>query len=34
MQNLAFSQVSDDPYCNSNVNSGTKPYAANLMFSQ
>ena len=32
MQNLAFSEVSDSPYCNSNVKSGTESYAADLMF--
>ena len=32
MQNLAFSEVSRDPYCNSNANSGTKAYVANLIF--
>ena len=32
MQNLAFSEVSSDPYCNSNANSGTKAYVANLIF--
>ena len=32
MQNLAFSEVSDGRYCNSNVNSGTETSAATLMF--
>lgn len=32
MQNLLFSELSDDPYCNVNVNSGAENYAANLMF--
>ena len=32
MQNLAFSEVSDGPYCNSNANSGTETYAATLVF--
>ena len=32
MQNLAFSEVSSKPYCDSNVNSGTKTYAVNLIF--
>ena len=32
MQNLAFSQMSGDPYCNKNVNSGSETYAANLIF--
>ena len=32
MQNLAFSEVSGGPYCNSNVNTGTETYAANLIF--
>ena len=31
MQNLAFSEVSDGSYCNSNVNGGTITYAA-IMF--
>ena len=32
MLNLVFSEVSDGPYCNSNVNSGTETYAANIKF--
>ena len=32
MQNLAFSEVSGDPYCNNNANSGTEAYVANLIF--
>ena len=32
MKNLAFSEVSNDPYYNSNVNSVTETYATNLMF--
>ena len=32
MQNIAFSEVSDGRYCNSNVNTGTETCAANLMF--
>ena len=31
MQNLAFSEVSDGSFCNSNVNSGTITYEANIM---
>ena len=32
MQNLALAEVSDGPYCNSNINCGTETHAANLMF--
>ena len=32
MQNIAFSEVSGGPYCNSNINSETETYAANLIF--
>ena len=32
MQNFAFSQVSDGPYCNGNANGGTEICAANLIF--
>ena len=31
MQNLAFSEVSDGSFCNSNVNSGAITYTANIM---
>ena len=31
MQNLAFSEVSDGSFYNSNVNSGTITYTANIM---
>ena len=31
-QNLAVSEVSRGPYCDSNVSSGTETYAANLVF--
>ena len=32
VQNLALSKVSGGINCNSNVNSGTETYAANLIF--
>ena len=32
MQNLAFSEVSDVPFRNSNVNIGTEAFAADLLF--
>ena len=32
MQNLAFSEVSDGSYCNSNMNSGTITCATNMIF--
>ena len=32
LQNLVFSEISGDPYCNRNVNSGTETYATNLIF--
>ena len=32
MPNLAFSEVSGGLYCNSNVNSRTETYVANLKF--
>ena len=32
MQNLAFSEVSDGPYCNSNVKCGAETYTAYLIF--
>ena len=32
MHNLALSEASDGPYCDSNVNKRSETYAANLMF--
>ena len=32
MQNLAFTEVSGGPHCNSNVNSRNKKYAAKLIY--
>ena len=32
MQNLASPEVPSGQYCDSNVNSGTQTYAANLIF--